>query len=219
MTEIPRPRATATAQGSEPVPGDARGSSAGPGPSESPNGQAAADSEQPPGAVRSSDRDLWELDDRRDRDELRSRYYGLLQELRVVLPGVQVLLAFLFAVPFAEGFARLDTFERGAFGVAMLAALLAVISMLTPAAMHRFGERTARRDRLTWSIRMTMVGLAFLALALIAALWTVAKFVYGTGTALLVTVPVSLAIPALWWLLPRRMNGQALDDERADERG
>jgi hypothetical protein len=217
MTEISRPQPAATVQGSEPIPGDAQGSSARSGPSESPNGQATADSEQPPRAVRSSDRDLWELDDRRDRDELRSRYYGLLQELRVVLPGVQVLLAFLLAVPFAPGFAELDTFERGAFGVAILAALLAVISMLTPAAMHRFGERTARRARLTWSIRMTMAGLAFLALALIAALWTVAKFVYGTGTALLVTVPVSLAIPTLWWLLPRQMSRQALDDEPAGD--
>jgi hypothetical protein len=153
-----------------------------------------------------SDLDLAALDDRRDRAELRKRYYGLLQELRVVLPGVQVLLAFLFTVPFTEGFRRMDSVERGSFGVAILSALLAVICMLSPAAMHRFGERTARRARLRWSIRLTMAGLILLALALVSALWAVAKFVYGTGTAIFVVVPVSLSIPALWWVLPARMG-------------
>lgn len=163
-----------------------------------------------------SDLDLPALDDRRDRRELRNRYYGLLQELRVVLPGVQVLLAFLFAVPFAAGFRDLDTLGRAGFGVAMLGSLLAVICMLTPAALHRFGERTARKARLAWSIRMTMVGLGFLAVALIAALWTVARYVYGASTALLVGVPVSIAIPVLWWVLPLRIGAGHDGSDEAD---
>ncbi len=155
---------------------------------------------------RDSDLDPELLDDQRDRKELRSRYYGLLQELRVVLPGVQVLLAFLFAVPFAEGFRDLDSFGRATFAVSLLAALLAVICLMAPTAMHRFGDRTARRARLMWSIRLTMVGLAFLALALIAALWTVARFVYDAGTALVVVVPVAIAVPVVWWLVPRSIG-------------
>jgi Family of unknown function (DUF6328) len=51
-----------------------------------------------------SDEDTEDLDDVADREELRQRYYGLLQELRVVLPGVQVLLAFLLTAPFAQRF-------------------------------------------------------------------------------------------------------------------
>lgn len=57
------------------------------------------------------DRTLAELDNERDRVELRSRYYGLLQELRVVLPGVQVFLAFLLTVPFTQRFDDVD--DRG----------------------------------------------------------------------------------------------------------
>lgn len=158
------------------------------------------------GSSGESDVDLADLDDRRDRSELRNRYYGLLQELRVVLPGVQVLLAFLFAVPFAEGFERMDDLGKVTFGVAMLGALLAVICLMTPTALHRFGERTARKARLTWSIRMTMAGLVFLAIALVCALWAVARFIYGTVPALLVSVPVAVAIPSLWWLLPTSMD-------------
>lgn len=153
-----------------------------------------------------SDLPLAELDDLHDRSELRRRYYGLLQELRVVLPGIQVLLAFLFAVPFAPGFDDLSSAGRAGFGTAILASLLAVVCMISPAALHRFGERTARRDRLRWSIRLTMVGLAFLALALVSALWTVADYVYGSLTALLVAGLVAVTIPMMWWVLPHIMG-------------
>lgn len=60
------------------------------------------------------------LDDEVDRDELRDRDYGLLQELRVVLPGVQVLVAFLLTMPFAQRFVRLDAFGKSMFGVALV---------------------------------------------------------------------------------------------------
>jgi hypothetical protein len=194
---------------SEPVPPARTTADQVAGPFGPPGAHFFDDNRFDPEISRESDLDLASLDDIRDRPELRNRYYGLLQELRVVLPGVQVMLAFLFTVPFTEGFRRMDSFERGAFGVAILSSLLAVICMLAPAAMHRFGERTARRARLAWSIRLTMAGFVFLALGLVAALWAVARFVYGTGTALLVAVPVSLSIPVLWWLLPMRIGRSA----------
>ncbi len=68
-------------------------------PTDSENLQAS-DSSDP--SSRGEDRPASELDDRADREELRERYYGLLQELRVILPGVQVLVAFLLTVPFAS---------------------------------------------------------------------------------------------------------------------
>lgn len=170
-----------------------------------------------PAPLPDSELDVDELDDTDNRDELRDRYYGLLQELRVALPGVQVLLAFLFAVPFAEGFTRLDSVGRATFAVAMVSALAAVICMLSPTAMHRFGARTARVARLTWSIRLTMVGLSFLAVALSAALWTVARLVYDGVIAVIVTVPVVAGIAGLWWLLPVQI-GRSARQERAAQR-
>ena len=106
-------------------------------------------------AVRNiGDRPLSDLDDDVDRVELRNRYYGLLQELRVILPGVQVLLGFLLTVPFAQRFSELDRTERIAYGVALFATFLSVICLLTPAVFHRVGERTARSARLRWGIRL-----------------------------------------------------------------
>ena len=85
--------------------------------------------------------DASSLDDVKDREELRQRHEVLLQELRVALPGVQVLLAFLLTAPFADGFDRLDPFGRPVH-VAMMSALFAVVLLMCPAVFHRVGERT-----------------------------------------------------------------------------
>jgi hypothetical protein len=143
-----------------------------------------------------------QLDDERDREELRDRYYGLMQELRIVLPGVQVLVAFLLTVPFAQGFADVDDFGRALFGAALVAAILSVVAFVTPTAMHRFGDRTARGERLQTSIVMTRVGLLLLAVAMTLSLAVVSRFLYdGFVTVLLVTVVV-IAVVALWIVTP-----------------
>jgi MFS family permease len=149
-----------------------------------------------------ADADAEELDDSADRDELRQRYYTLLQELRVVLPGVQVLLAFLLTVPFAQRFDELDDVGRAVFGTAMVSALLSVVCFLTPTIFHRVAERTARAARLEWGIRMTVLGMAFLGIALITSLWCVMRLIFGTATAWATTAPVVLAMVALWVALP-----------------
>jgi MFS family permease len=149
-----------------------------------------------------SDEDTRFLDDTTDRRELRDRYYGLLQELRVVLPGVQVLLAFLLTVPFAQRFNELDDWGRRAYEAALTCSMLSVVFLLGPTFLHRFGERTARRDRLLWSIRLMVVGLALLGLALITALWGVARFVFGDGSALQLVIPVAVAMVGVWVIVP-----------------
>ena len=149
-----------------------------------------------------SDEDTKYLDDVADRAELRDRYYGLLQELRVVLPGVQVLLAFLLTVPFAAKFDELDVWGRRAYQVALTSSMLSVTFLLSPTFLHRFGERTARRDRLLWSIRLMVVGLILLGISLVTALWGVARFVFGDATAWELVVPVAATMIVLWTLLP-----------------
>jgi len=149
-----------------------------------------------------SDEDTTYLDDVTDRAELRDRYYGLLQELRVVLPGVQVLLAFLLTAPFAAKFDELDSWGRRAYQVALTSSMLSVTFLLSPTFLHRFGQRTARRDRLLWSIRLMVVGLILLGLSLLTALWGVARFVFGDITAWELVVPVAVTMLVLWIILP-----------------
>jgi MFS family permease len=153
-----------------------------------------------------SDKDTADLDDVRDRDELRQRYYGLLQELRVVLPGVQVLLAFLLTAPFAQRFEELDDWGRRSFGLALTSSMFSVVCLLGPTFLHRLGERTARAARLLWSIRLMTVGLVLLGVSLVTAMWSVARLVFGTANAWRLVAPVIVTMLVMWVVLPLSMK-------------
>jgi MFS family permease len=155
------------------------------------------------GGQRSSgERAAGELDDIVDREELRRRYEMLLQELRVVLPGVQVLMAFLLTAPFAQRFADLDDVGRRAYLVALASALGSTICLLSPTVFHRVADRTARRTRLVWSVRLAVVGFVFLSVALTAATWCITRLVFGTTVATVVAAVAVCAFVAVWILLP-----------------
>lgn len=149
------------------------------------------------------DRDLHDLNDHADRKELRQRYYGLLQELRVVLPGVQVLVGFLLTVPFAQRFPELDQLGRVSYGISLIASVVSVVCLLAPTVYHRVAHRTERTARLRWGIRMTVVGLVLLAVALVSGLWCVSRLVFGARSAWLMTTPVAATILVLWFVLPK----------------
>jgi hypothetical protein len=150
----------------------------------------------------SNDADLSQLDDIADREELRRRYYGLLQELRVVIPGVQVLLAFLLTAPFAQRFDELDGFGTRAYGIALFSALVSVLCLLTPTVLHRLGERTARRARLRVAIWLTIAGLGALSLSLLAALWCITRLVYSPNLALAAEIAATAILLLLWLATP-----------------
>lgn len=147
-----------------------------------------------------------ELDDEQDRDELRNRYEMLLQEHRVLLPGVQVLVAFLLTAPFAQGFAEVDDTGTVLYAVALVSGMLAVVAFAAPAAFHRFGPRRSRSKRLQWAIRMTRGGLACMSLAFEAALVVVLSVVFDYTVATVCAAFVGWAGAAVWLLVPRLMK-------------
>jgi hypothetical protein len=142
------------------------------------------------------------LDDRRDRDELRDRYYGLLQELRVVLPGVQVLMAFLLTAPFSSRFDDLDALGVSLYLVALVSSTAATICCVAPTVYHRAGARTSRSARLSWAIRLTRAGFVLLAIALMSSVICVSRFVRGAGTAAWIAAVLGALLVASWVALP-----------------
>jgi MFS family permease len=130
----------------------------------------------------------------------------VLQEIRIVLPGVQVLSAFLLTAPFSQRFTDLDTWGRRAFGAALTSSMLSVILLMGPTLLHHLGERTARSARLQMSIALLLLGLASLSVALLSALWGVSRFVFGTGIAWALTVPVTVVMVIVWLILPRSLE-------------
>jgi hypothetical protein len=148
------------------------------------------------------DREPDQLDDESDREELRQRYYGLLQEVRVLLPGVQILFAFLFTIPFATGFKKLDAFGRDIYGVSLFTAFAAVVLFVAPTALHRMGERRARVVRLVWSIWLCRAGVAFLGASLVSGLVLVTRDVFGAATAIVVGSLGLGLVAVVWFALP-----------------
>lgn len=149
-----------------------------------------------------SERPELELDDDLDREELRGRYYGLLQELRVLLPGVQVLVAFLLTAPFANRFGELDARGRDLYAVSLLSGIGSVVAFVTPIAFHRLGRRTIRAERLHWAILTSRVGLLGLATSLVAALAVVARLTFSGGVALLFVLGTAAFLLGAWVALP-----------------
>ncbi len=143
-----------------------------------------------------------QLDDELDRDELRERYYGLLQELRVLLPGVQILVAFLLVAPFSNRFPELDATGRDLYGVALASGVLAVIAFSAPTVFHRVGPRRSRSERLQWGIRLTRLGLVFLAVSLTSAIVVVFRLVFGEATAVIAGLAIAAALVGMWLVLP-----------------
>lgn len=150
------------------------------------------------------DRPARDLDPIADRDELKSRYYNLMQELRVLLPGVQVLVAFLLTVPFASHFDELDPRARALFGTSVVSGALAVIVFMTPIALHRFGDRRDRVQRLQLSIKLAQCGLILFGIALTAAVLVVVTYVFAPIASAILVALVLVPMVGLWIVLPLR---------------
>lgn len=144
------------------------------------------------------------LDDQRDREELRTRYYGLLQENRVLLPGVQILVAFLVTVPFNRRFEELDPAGEAGWATALVLGCLAVVCLMSPIVFHRVGERTSRSARLVWAIRTQRAGIATFAGSLLVSVLFVIRFVDGAVAAIVVVALLLLAMGFLWLVVPMR---------------
>jgi amino acid transporter len=127
----------------------------------------------------------------------------LLQELRVSLPGVQVLFAFLLTVPFAQRFDSLTSTQRTAYFVAFLAAAAASAFLLAPAAYHRIRWRQRDKEHLLESAtRFAIAGLVCLALAIAAATFVVTDVLYETAWAGVVAALVAALLATLWFMIP-----------------
>jgi hypothetical protein len=131
----------------------------------------------------------------------------LLQELRVALPGVQVLFAFLLAVPFQQHFTEITPFEEKVYFATLLCTAISAALLISPTAYHRLTFHLQRKKELVYvSNRLSIVGLAFLALAMTGAITLITDVLFG-GVATVVFGVAALAMfVALWGLLPLRQR-------------
>ena len=127
----------------------------------------------------------------------------LLNELRIVLPGVTVLFGFLLAVPFAKGWAKVTTFQRDVFLVAFLATGVSVAFLTAPSSYHRLRFREGNKEHLVHiGNKLTIMGIAGFAVALEAVVLLAIDYVVSLGAAIAATVSFTLLVAVLWYGLP-----------------
>ena len=146
-----------------------------------------------------------------DRQERSAReVVEFLQELRIVLPGVQILFAFLLTVPFTQRFAELTGLQRNVFFATLLCTAAATALLIAPSAHHRLLFRQgAREHRLRVGNLLTIFGLIFLVPAMVGVIFVNTDLMFGLMGAVAVTVLMALVFGLLWFALPLwyRRNG------------
>lgn len=158
-----------------------------------------------------------EKEDRRDESELERidrNMLELLNELRVALPGVQVLFAFLLVLPFNQGFEDVSSFQKNVYLVTLLTTALSAVLLIAPSMVHRLQFREDNKEQiLRDSQRLTIAGMSVLALAMCGAVTLVADFVFGKAATIASVTGVALAILVFWYSLPSiRLRQKRQDD-------
>ena len=137
----------------------------------------------------------------------------LLNELRVALPGVQVLFAFLLTVPFSQRFGSVTTPQRGVYFISVLATAAATVLFIAPTAYHRLRWRDRDKEQMLQSAnRMAIAGTLFLAVSITAVVYVITSILFGTPTALAVAGGVAVLVAWLWYALP--LSRRARDRDR-----
>jgi amino acid transporter len=137
----------------------------------------------------------------------------LLNELRVVLPGVTVLFAFLLAVPFAKGWPKVTPFERDVFVVAVIATGASIAFLTAPSSYHRLRFRHGDKQHLVLlGNRVAILGIVSFAIALEAVVLLVLSYVESLRMGVIVAAALGALVLALWYGIPL---GEAMRARRA----
>src|SRR4051812_5190576 len=139
-----------------------------------------------------------------DQEEKRDRQMlELLNELRVALPGVQILFAFLLTVPFAQGFQRTTEVQRTLYYATLIATTLSTVCLIAPSATHRLRFHKSDRAYIVETANTYLIaGLGFLGVAVVLAIATVTDYLYDHWIVWAAPGAVALILVGLWFVRP-----------------
>jgi hypothetical protein len=129
----------------------------------------------------------------------------LLGELRVALPGVQVLFAFLLIVPFNQRFADVTEFQEKVYFGTLICAALASALLIAPSMHHRIEFRRQDKDHLVRiANRLTIAGLTLMALGMVGVMVLITDFLFSAAATAIVAGALALVFAWLWYVMPLR---------------
>jgi len=141
--------------------------------------------------------------DETDKERLDRNMTELVGELRVALPGVQVLFAFLLTVPFNQRFSQVTSFDETIYLITLLSTAVATALLLAPSALHRIEFRQDDKAHIVAvANRYAIAGFAALMVAVTGAVLLVTHFLYSDTTSYIATVAVGLLLLFCWYVMP-----------------
>jgi len=155
-----------------------------------------------------------------DVERLDRNLIELLQEVRVVQTGVQVLFAFLLTVPFSARFDDITDFQRGAYFAALIGAAAASVLLIAPTAVHRILFRLGQKEYMVEvSNRLALGGLLSTAVSMVAVMLLVSDVMFGSAAGIVTGVATAVAFGVVWAALPLRRRRVVVARRDAAPRG
>ena len=141
--------------------------------------------------------------DEQPSERLNRELIELLNELRVALPGVQVLFAFLLTVPFSDRFETLTSTQRALYFATMVGTTIATALFMAPTSYHRLRFRQGDKERILRDSNVfAIVGIGSMAVSITLAITLVADLLFGVAAAAAVGVAAILLMGGLWFVYP-----------------
>lgn len=142
----------------------------------------------------------------------------LLNELRVLLPGAQVIFAFLLAVPFSDRFSQVSDTERALYFATLCSTALASLLLIAPGALHRIDFRLIDKGAMVRiATNLAIAGTVFVAIAMVGAMTFISLLIYSGPVAVAVGLISGVLFAGGWFVMPlrwRRNHPHALRHDR-----
>lgn len=149
--------------------------------------------------------------------QLDRNWAELIQELRVIGTGIQILFAFLFSIAFQARFAQTTDFQRDVYLATLFASGLAAALFIAPVALHRFLFQFGVKDELVdMTNRLAIGGLVTLSVAMVGAVLLVGDWVGGTAFGWASSAGAALVLGAAWFLVPATLRHRARSELRSE---
>lgn len=145
-----------------------------------------------------------------EEDEDDGDFSDMLSEMRILLPGAQMLTAFLIILPFNGGFARIVHSEKLLFLATFVLSLTSLVLLSAPAVQHRIMRPLKDRARFKRvATKLMVTGSLTLAIALVLGTDLVISEVFGSKVGIITSSLVALLILVVWWWMPRYLKKHA----------
>ena len=142
-------------------------------------------------------------------ERLDRKLIELLNEIRIVLPGAQVLFAFLLILPFNSGFRETTHLQRDVYAASLVCAAVSSMLLIAPSSYHRHRFPRLRREgvegkqeMIATQSRLVVGGIFFLTLAMMGSIYVTLDVLLGVGAAALAVLLLGAGYGWFWYGLP-----------------